>query len=84
MAELTEMPFGLWSRNGPRMHYRIILGAHWRHLANTTEPLIYGTDAAFLSNYFVHLLLLLQSLMRRLHSRQGIKRACHRLRAVQK
>ena len=33
-------------------------GAHWRYLANTTEPSIFGGDAAFLSNYVDHLLLL--------------------------
>ena len=31
-------------------------GAHWRHLANTTEPSMCGGDAA-LSNYFDDLLL---------------------------
>jgi len=33
--------------------------AHCRRLANTTEPVACGGDAAFLSNYFDHLLLLL-------------------------
>ena len=40
----------------------IRLGAHWHHLANTTEPSICGGDAAaFLSNYFDQLLLLILS-----------------------
>jgi len=30
-------------------------GAHWRHLANTTEPSMCGGDAAFFSDYFDHL-----------------------------
>ena len=30
-------------------------GAHWRHLTNTTKQFMYGSDAAFLSNYFDHL-----------------------------
>ena len=37
-------------------------GAHWRHLANTTEPSVCGSDAAFLSNYFNHLLVLMTDL----------------------
>jgi len=36
MAEPIEMPFVLWTRVGPRK--RVTWGAHWRHLANTTEP----------------------------------------------
>jgi len=32
-------------------------GAHWRHLANTFELSMCGGDAAFLSNYFDHLIL---------------------------
>jgi len=31
-------------------------GAHWRNLANTTEPSMCGSDVAFLSIYFGHLL----------------------------
>jgi len=34
------------------------LGARWRNLVNTIEPAVYGGDAAFLSNYFDHLVLL--------------------------
>jgi len=33
-----------------------ILGAHCRHLANTIEPSMCGGEAAFLSNYFDHLI----------------------------
>jgi len=33
-------------------------GAHWLNLANTTEPFMCGGDAAFLSNYSDHLLLM--------------------------
>ena len=36
-------------------------GAHWRNVANTTEPSICGGDAAFLSNYFDHLLIFTQA-----------------------
>jgi len=42
---------------GPREHV-LDVGAHWRNLANTTEPSMCGGDAAFLSNYFDHLLCL--------------------------
>jgi len=35
------------------------VGAHWRHLANTTEPSVCGGDAAFLLNYFYHFFLLM-------------------------
>jgi len=35
-----------------------VWGEHWRHLANTIAPFMFGDDAA-LSNYFEHLLLLL-------------------------
>jgi len=34
------------------------VGAHWHNVANTIEPSVCGGDAAFLSNYFDHLLLL--------------------------
>jgi len=36
------------------------MGSHWRNLANTTEPSICGGDAAFLSNCFYHLLIVLK------------------------
>jgi len=55
-AEPIEMSFGIWTRAGPRKQ-AIDEGAHWRLVANTTEPYIRGgSDAAFLSNYFDHLL----------------------------
>jgi len=38
----------------------ITLGAHWRNLANTIESSMCGGYAAFLSNYFDHLLKLLR------------------------
>jgi len=57
-AEPIEMPFGIWTRVGPKKH--VLDGdAHWRHLANTSEPSVCGDDAAFLSNDFDDLLLLL-------------------------
>ena len=34
-------------------------GAHWCHLPNTIEPSMCGVDAAFLSYYFEHLLLMM-------------------------
>jgi len=45
MAEPIEMPFGIWTRVGPRKHG---LGgrAHWRNLGNTIEPSMCGGDAA--------------------------------------
>jgi len=46
----------MWTRVSPKK--RVRWGAYCRHLANTTEPSICGGDAAFLSNYFDHLLLL--------------------------
>ena len=39
---------------GPRKHV-LHGGAHWRHMANKTEPSMCGGDADFLSNYFDHL-----------------------------
>ena len=56
-AEPIEMPFGLKTRVGPRKHV-LGGGAHWHNLANTNGPAMCGCDAAFLSNYFHHLLLL--------------------------
>jgi len=40
---------------GPKEAF-IRWGALWRYLANTIEPSICAGDAAFLSNYFDHLL----------------------------
>ena len=43
-AEPIQMPFGLWTLVAEgSMCY---MGAHWRHLANTTEPSVCGGDAA--------------------------------------
>ena len=36
-AEPIEVPFGMWTRVGPRNHI-LDNGAHWRYLANTIEP----------------------------------------------
>jgi len=47
---------GWVTRVGPRKHM-LHGGAHWRNLANRSEPSVRGCDAAFLSNYFDHLLL---------------------------
>ena len=54
-SEPIKMPFGMWTRVGPRKH--VLDGcADWHHMANTTEPPACGGDAAFLLNYFDHLL----------------------------
>jgi len=55
MAEPIVMLFGLCTLLGPRKH--LLEGAHWRNLANAIEPFMCGGDAAFLPNYFDHLLL---------------------------
>ena len=53
-------------------------GAHWRNLANTIESSICCGDAAFLSNYFDHLLSVIRltlsqiRCMGTLHSLTGI------------
>ena len=57
-AEAIDMSYGMWTQAGPRTHV-LAEGAHWRNLANTSEPFMCGGNAAFLSNYFDHLLLLL-------------------------
>ena len=54
-----ETPFWLWTRVGPTNH-ALDGGAHWSHLANTTEPSMCGGYAAFLSNYSDHWLHLVQ------------------------
>jgi len=59
IAELIEMPFGVWTLVGPRKHQ---LGSHRRHLSNMIQPSICGGDAAFLSDHFDHLLLLINCL----------------------
>jgi len=45
MAELIEMPFGGVDSGEPK-EACVRWDAHWRHLANTTEPSMYGGDAA--------------------------------------
>ena len=64
MAEPTDLPFRLWTRVGRRKHkfnrIRQVAPmyphgtAHWRPLANTTEPWL---RCGLMSNYFDHLLL---------------------------
>jgi len=44
-VEPIEMSFGTWTRVGPRKHV-LDGGAHWRNLANTTEPSVCSRDAA--------------------------------------
>ena len=44
-AEPIEMSFGTWTRVGPSEHV-LDGGAHWRNLANTTEPSMCCGDAA--------------------------------------
>jgi len=36
IAELIEMPFGLWTQVGRWKH--VLHGAHWCNLANKIEP----------------------------------------------
>ena len=54
-AEPIEMPFGIWTRVGPRKHL-LGEGAHGRHLANTIEPSMCGGDAACCQITLEHLL----------------------------
>jgi len=51
MAELIEMSFGVRTWVCPRKH--VLIGAHWRHLANMIEL---STYEVFLSNYVNYLL----------------------------
>ena len=44
-AESIEMPFGIWTRVGPRKH-ALGRGANWRHLANITEPSMCSSGTA--------------------------------------
>jgi len=56
MAEQSDLLFGLWTPVGRRNHkfgriHQVApmcprVTAHWRHLANTTEPSVCGGDAA--------------------------------------
>ena len=47
-AEPIEIPFGLWTPVGPRKHVLVgdVGGAHWRNLANATEPSMCACVAA--------------------------------------
>jgi len=45
----------------PRKHV-LDEGVHWRNLVNTTEPSVCGGNAAFLSNYVDHMLLVVPAL----------------------
>jgi len=45
MAELLEMPFGMWTLMGQRKHV-LDGGAHWHNRANTIERSTCGGDAA--------------------------------------
>jgi len=77
-AEPIEVPFGVWTRVGPRK--RVLNGdAHWSHLANTIEASMYGGDAAFLSNYFDRLFLLMRMLCLQI---MGVILACCLANAV--
>jgi len=55
-TEPIEMSFGMWTRVGPKKHVSD-WSANWRQVANTIEPVMCDGYAAFLSNYFDHLLL---------------------------
>jgi len=56
-AEPIDLPFWLWTQVGRRMHkfnrirQVVLMCPHWRthclHLANTTEPSVYGGDAPY-------------------------------------
>jgi len=54
-AEPIQMLFVARTPVGPRKHV-LDRSIHWRSLVNTIEPPMYDGDAAFLSNYFDHLL----------------------------
>jgi len=47
-AELIEMSLGMWTWVGLRKHV-LHGGAHWRHLANTIDLSMCGSNTAFLS-----------------------------------
>ena len=44
-AEPIDISFRKWTWIGPRKHV-LDTGAHWRHLANITEPFLCDGDAA--------------------------------------
>jgi len=43
-AEAIKMPFWTWIQMGPRKH-KLHGGAHWRNLANTIAPSMFGSPA---------------------------------------
>jgi len=61
-AEPVEMSYGMWTQVGRRKH---VLGgaAHWRHLANTIEPSMFGGDAALCQIVLTTCFLVLACLM---------------------
>jgi len=63
------MPFGVWTWVGPSK-YVLDEGAYWRNLANTIGPSMCGGAAAFLSNYFDHLLLFTALMPRNIFRRE--------------
>jgi len=54
MAELIEMSFGTWIQVSPWKH-ALDGDVHWWNVANTIEPSICCSDAAFMSNYFTYI-----------------------------
>ena len=50
----TAQPMGYMDSSEPKEAF--YMGAYWRHLAHTIKPSVSGGDAAFLSQYFDHLL----------------------------
>ena len=52
MAELIKIPLGMWTWEEACIRW----GAHWCHLANTIQPSMCSSDAAFLSHYFDYLI----------------------------
>ena len=56
VAQPIKTSFVIRTRVGLKKHV-LDGGAYWRHQANTTGQSICGSDRAFLSNYFDHLLL---------------------------
>ena len=52
---LNRLTWGLACGLGWAQGSTIRWGAHWRHLANTSESSMCGGDAASLSNYYDHL-----------------------------
>jgi len=66
MAKLIETSLRIWTQVGPRKNL-LGRGAHWRNLVNTTEPSMYGGDAAccqitfttYLNTYTVRFIVLL-------------------------